>query len=321
MACAVGEDKPVDQAVFVRGNPAAKGEIVPKQFPVVLAGKDQQAITAGSGRRELAEWIASADNPLTARVMVNRIWQWHFGEGLVRTPSNFGKLGARPSHPELLDWLARQFIANGWSIKAMHRLILLSEPYRMSGLAQPAVREKDPHGRLLAWFPQRRLTVEELRDSMMYMDGSLDLAMSGKFQEGTGTDKEFSEDRKSINPAAIPRRLVYLPLRRSNLPTLLNLFDFGDAVTTSEGRTQTNVAPQALFMMNSPFVEERAGKLAAQLKDDISRAWLRILNREASEADKRAAREYVAGFPGTPEMAWKTYYRTLLASNDFLYVH
>ncbi|MEZ5351093.1 MAG: DUF1549 and DUF1553 domain-containing protein [Bryobacteraceae bacterium] len=320
MACAVGEDTPVEQHVFVRGNPASKGDLVPKRVPEVLAGPDAPAIVAGSGRRELANWIASPGNPLTARVMVNRIWQWHFGEGLVRTPSNYGKLGEKPTHPELLDHLAAEFVRQGWSVKSMHRLIMLSAPYRLSSAAPAAAREKDPENRLLAHFPRRRLTVEELRDSMLFLDNSLDLAMGGTYQEGAGTDKEFSDDRKSINPDTVPRRLVYLPLRRSNLPSLLNLFDFGDATTTGEGRTQTNVAPQALFMMNSPFVERRAATLAAMLGADIERAWLRILNRKPEQEDIHAARAYVRAFPGPPELAWKSYYRTLLASNEFLYV-
>ncbi len=320
MACAVGEDKSVEQHVFVRGNPAAKGDIVPKRMPAVLAGPDPAAITNGSGRRELAEWIASPRNPLTARVMANRIWQWHFGEGLVRTPSNYGKLGEKPSNPELLDLLAAEFIQRGWSIKSMHRLIMLSEPYRLSSAASPAAREKDPENRLLSHFSGRRLTVEELRDSMMFLDNSLDLSMGGTYQAGVGTDKEFSDDRKSINPDTVPRRLVYLPLRRSNLPSLLNLFDFGDATTSGEGRAQTNVAPQALFMMNSPFVESRAAGLAALLGDDTRRAWIRILNREPEPEDIRTAAGFVAGFPGPRELAWKSYYRSLLASNEFLYV-
>ncbi len=212
---------------------------MPKRFPALLAGEEQPAILSGSGRLELADWLASARNPLTARVMVNRIWQGHFGEGLVRTASNFGVTGERPTHPELLDWLAAEFIDRGWSVKAMHRLIMLSRAYRMSGRTTPHMLEKDPGNRLIARFGMRRLTVEEIRDSLLMLDGSLDLTMGGTLQTGEGTDKEFSEDRKSLNPENSTRRTIYLPLRRSNLPRLFTTFDFGDATTSNELRTQS----------------------------------------------------------------------------------
>ena len=325
LACAVSDgeapypDK--DGHVFVRGNADTLGDQVGKRFPLVLAGDKQSEIKRGSGRLEMAHWISSPDHPLTARVMANRIWQWHFGEGIVRTPSNFGKLGDKPTHPELLDWLARQFIDNGWSIKALHRVIMLSDAFQMSGLAPAASLQQDSDNRLWTRFPQRRLTVEEIRDSMLFIDGTLDLAMGGTFQEGAGTDKEFAEGRKSISPDTVPRRLVYLPLRRSNLSTLLNLFDFGDASTSGDGRTQTNNAPQALYMMNSPSVEQRAKNLAAKFGDDVERAWWGILNRPPASTDLAQAREYIARFPGDHALALTSFYRTLLASNDFLYVH
>jgi hypothetical protein len=329
LACAVAEGEQVEQHVFVRGNPQAKGELVAKRFPAVIAGAHTAAIQKGSGRREMAEWLADARNPLTARVIVNRIWQWHFGEGLVRTPNNFGKLGATPSHPELLDWLAQTFIHQGWSVKAMHRLILESNTYRMSSVPSPQSLEKDPENRLLSRFAARRLSVEELRDSLLAIDGSVDWTMGGKMMEGEGTDKEFAEARKSLDPDTSKRRLVYLPLRRSNLPSMLNLFDFGDATTSSEGRTQTNVAPQALFMMNSRFVAERAAAVASDLLangalDDparVRRAYVRILNRPPSAAFVDEGLRYVRGFPGgNNQAAWTSLVRTMIASNDFLYV-
>ena len=307
LACGVAEGDSVEQRVFVRGNPESKGEAVSKRFPMVLAGRDQAPITKGSGRRELADWLASPRNPLTARVMVNRIWQWHFDEGIVKTPSNFGVLGARPTHPELLDFLAAKFIESGWSVKAMHRLIMSSAAYRQ------------------ARGNGRRLQVEELRDALLAIDGSLDPAMGGTTQSGVGTDKEFSDDRKTQDPDRSTRRLVYLPLRRSNLPSLLNLFDFGDATTSCEGRTASNVAPQALFMMNGPFVEARARGLAARLSgsdaERVEQAHWRVLGRPASAPELRGGIDYVAHFPGARDLAWMSYTRSLLASNEFLYVH
>ncbi len=329
LACAVVEGEPVTQHVFVRGNPAAKGEFVPKRFPVALAGETQTPIAAGSGRRELAAWLSSPANPLAPRVIVNRLWQWHFGEGLVRTPSNFGRLGEKPTHPELLDYLTARFVKEGWSIKNMHRLLLLSNTYGMSSRASHAALAKDPENRLWSRFLRRRLAVEEIRDSLLAADGSLDLTMGGSLQSGEGTDQEFAEARKSLNPDEVNRRLVYLPLRRSNLPSLLNLFDFGDATTSSEGRTQTNVAPQALFMMNSPFVAARASSLAAQLLADaatpdaarVAQAYYRVLSRppEPEETDQAVA--YLRRFPGGDRTAaWASFCRALMASNEFLYL-
>jgi hypothetical protein len=333
LACGVAEGKNVDQRVFVRGNPELPGEPAPKRLPTVLAGEDQPEIREGSGRRELAAWLADPRNPLPARVMVNRIWQGHFGQGIVRTPSNFGVTGERPTHPELLEWLAGEFIARGWSTKAMHRLIMLSSVYRMSSETTVEKGEKDPDNRLLSRFPMRRLSIEEIRDSLLTLDGTLDLTMGGSLQTGQGTDKEFSDDRMSLSPDASKRRTVYLPLRRSNLPSLFALFDFGDATTSTETRSQTNVAPQALFMMNSRIVAGRTRSLAEKLLRDeaddrrrVERAWFAVLGRgpEAQQIDE--ALRYIERFPGAAGsdgrlLAWSSWCRTLVASNDFIYVH
>ncbi len=333
LACAVNEGERVEQAVLIGGNAHNPGELVPKRFPVVLAGREQEPIETGSGRLELARWLGSAENPLTARVMVNRIWLWHFGEGLVRTPNNFGQLGERPTHPELLDYLAERFVRSGWSIKDMHRLMMLSSSYRMSAAAPPGRLQKDPQNLLWSRFETRRLEVEEIRDTLLAVTGSLDLKMGGSLMDGEGTDKEFSEDRKSIHPDSTKRRTVYLPVRRSNLPTLFSLFDFGDGATSNPRRNQTNVAPQALFMMNSDFVSERAGALAAMLLADrglddaarAKRAHLLVLNRPASSTQTDLALSYLAGYPSTGEedgrlAAWTSFCRALITSNDFLFV-
>jgi hypothetical protein len=333
-ACGVAEGERVDQHVFLRGNPDSRGELVSKAFPAILAGGQQPSIVRGSGRLELANWLASPTNPLPVRVMVNRIWQGHFGEGIVRTANNFGVVGERPSHPELLDWLAGEFLAQGWSVKNVHRLIMLSSAYQMSSETTPAKSEKDVDNRLLSRFAMRRMTVEEVRDSLLQLDGSLDLTIGGSLQTGAGTDNEFSDGRKSLHPDDSKRRTVYLPLRRSNLATLLTLFDFGDGTTSTEIRAQTNVAPQALFMMNSKFVAERSRSLAqsllqSALGDDgrVSRAWYRVLGREPAADETAASLEYVRGFPAKSGdadsrlLAWTSLCRTLIASNDFIYVH
>jgi hypothetical protein len=314
MAVGVADGPVVEQRVFLRGNVHNPGDPVPKRFPAVLAGQDQAPITQGSGRLELARWLVRPDHPLTARVMVNRIWQWHFGEGLVRTPSNWGTLGEPPTHPELLDWLAKRFIESGWSVKAMHRLILSSAAYRMSSEVSDAAAQADPSNRLWSRFNRRRLDVEEIRDAMLQIDGSLDLTMGGTLQKGTGTDGENAAARLSYAPEKSYRRTVYLPLRRSNLPTLLNLFDFGDATTTGEGRARTNVAPQALFMMNSQFVADRAAGLAKRVNSDVARTYLSVLGRKPTAEEAADARRY-AGRAGFASLC-----KVLLASNEFIYV-
>lgn len=326
LAIGVGEGESVTQHLFVRGDAHSEGEVVAKQFPVILAGFEQTPVAQGSGRMELAKWLTDPKHPMVSRVMVNRIWQGHFGEGLVRTASNFGLMGEKPTHPELLDWLAQRFIDDGWSMKKMHKLIMLSSAYQMSSQITKEKAEKDPNNRLLSHFMRRRLDVEEIRDAMLALDGSLDWTMGGSLQEGTGTDGENSSKRMSIDPATSKRRTIYIPLRRSNLPSLLNLFDFGDGTTTSEGRARTNVAPQALFVMNSPFVNARASALAEQsrqteLPQTVQGAFVHVLNRKAKDQEVTDFLSYVKGFKGDSEFVGRrSLYRILLGSNEFIYV-
>jgi hypothetical protein len=261
-------------------------------------------------------------------VFVNRVWQWHFGEGLVRTPSNWGLVGEKPTNPELLDYLASTFIKEGWSVKKLHRMIMLSSTYQMSSQVTKEKFETDPANRLMSRVDRRRLDVEEIRDGMLMLDGSIDFTMGGTLQSGFGTDGENDEGRLSIKPDSVMRRTVYLPLRRSNLPTLLNLFDFGDATTTNEGRSRTNVAPQALFMMNSSFVSTRAKNLAKKLVENdnldnrrrVEIAYSTVLARKPTEAEANAALEYVQAFQAKSGDAWQSLCRILLSSNEFVYV-
>jgi len=333
MACAVSDDKPVIQKVLVRGDYNSLGEVAPKTFPLVIAGPNRQVVAEGSGRKELAEWLASGSNPLTARVMVNRLWQGHFGEGIVRTPDNFGKMGERPTHPELLDYLAAEFVEKGWSIKEMHRTLLNSSTYQMASGATAEQVKADGENKLYSRFPRRRLLVEEMRDGMLAISGRIDLTMGGTLQSGFGTDGENSNGRLSLSPEEQTRRTVYLPLRRANLPALLNLFDFGDATTPNGKRVVTNVAPQALFLMNSKFVSEQADAVAKSVAADASldakqraeRLYLRVLNRPPSAGEVDNALSYAASFrqkfPKTVESdAWQSVARILLASNEFIYV-
>ena len=330
MACAVQDGPVVEQKVFVRGDYASEGELAPKVFPQVLQRPDDPVVAQGSGRLELAQWLSGAKNPMTARVMVNRLWLGHFGEGIVRSPDNWGKMGERPTHPELLDWLASRFVESGWSVKKMQKLMMMSAAYQMSSAS---ASEADPENRLLSHFNRRRLSVEEIRDAMLAIDGSIDYEMGGTMQKGFGTDGENSNGRLSLNPEKVKRRMVYLPLRRSNLASLLNLFDFGDAVTPSGRRVLTNVAPQALFAMNSGFVQERSEAIAKQVmaaypsdvQGRLTEAYRLILDRAPAPDETDALLTYVARFRAKfPErseaVAWQSLSHILFASSEFFYL-
>ncbi len=322
MANAVAEGERVEQKVFLRGSYRNEGEAVEKRFPIVLAGKSQPAIPQGSGRLELANWLASKENPLTARVMVNRVWQWHFGEGLVRTPSNFGKVGEPPTHPELLDYLARQFVKNGWSIKSLHRLIMGSAVYQMSGRVSDEAWNADPENRLWSRFSRRRLSVEELRDSYLALSGSLDRTMGGTLDAGSGEIPEFQRNNRRLNPDDYRRRTLYIPLMRNKVPFLLGMFDFGDATTTLGKRTNSNVATQALYLMNSGFASRSAAGFAAATEagaDPVEQAYLAALTRRPSAEEKAEARRFPGRF-ASKGAGWKSYCKMLMASNEFHYV-
>jgi cytochrome c553 len=333
LACAIEEGTPTQQTVFIRGDYNSHGEPAPPSFPAILAKYDTKPKFAGSGRLQFAEWLTRPEHPLTSRVMTNRLWQWHFGEGLVRTPDNFGKMGEKPSHPELLDFLSQQFVKHGYSIKAMHRIIMLSSTYQMAA-DNPAAMEVDQDNRLLSRFARRRLSVEEMRDGILAIDGTIDLTMGGSLQAGRGTDGETSQGRLSVNPETLKRRSVYIPLRRANLPTILNLFDFGDATTMAGKRSLTNVATQALFWLNSEFLTNASKTITEQLtkqapsdpKQRVANAYSQILNRDAAPEEIAAALQYIEGFKQrttgaqADALAWQSFCRVLLSSNSYLYL-
>lgn len=243
--------QPYNPRIFVRGNPGRPGEPVPRQFLTVLSGGEPKPFKNGSGRLELAKAIASKDNPLTPRVAVNRIWMHHFGKGLVRTPGDFGIKGEAPTHPELLDWLSSRFVEDGWSLKKLHRLIMLSSVYQQSSDASDKAVQADPENRLLTRMNRRRLDFEAMRDSLLCVAGQLDSTMGGRAVEITA-------------PPYAKRRSVYGFIDRQNLPGTFRTFDFASPDTTSPQRYSTTVPQQALFMMNSPFVVEQARALAAK---------------------------------------------------------
>ena len=242
---------PVNPRVFRRGNPTMMGEAVPRQFLKALSTPDPRPFAEGSGRLELARAIASPDNPLTARVLVNRVWMHHFGAGLVRTPSDFGTRGESPSHPELLDDLARRFIEGGWSIKTLHRLILLSRAYRQKSDDRPDARARDPENRWLWRMNPRRLDWESLRDATLAVSGQLDTALGGRPVQLT-------------RPPYSTRRTVYGFLDRQNFPGLFRNFDAANPDQHTPQRHTTTIPQQSLFLMNHPFMAEAARALAAR---------------------------------------------------------
>ena len=266
MAYAVKEGTSVEQQVFLRASYRNLGELVDKGFPAVLAGRTPPVITEGSGRVELARWLTAPDRPLTVRVAVNRIWLWHFSDRLVRTPNNFGTRGQEPTHPGLLDFLARRFIDDGWSIKSLHRLIMNSSVYRTSGDVTEEAWIADPGNRLWSRFSRRRLTAEEMRDSMLALDGTLDLTAGRSDSENLDS---YGAEEAFFHPDRTRRRTVYLPLHRNKLPPDLTLFDFANSTTSLAQRIRSTIAPQGLYLMNSDFVDSRARALASRL---LSRA-------------------------------------------------
>jgi hypothetical protein len=334
MACAVKEGQTMEQHVFLRGDYHSLGDPVERTAPAILhLDLPLEPVKTNSGRLELANWIIDPRNPLPARVIANRIWQGHFGEGIVRTPDNYGRLGDRPSNPELLDYLARTFIDNGWSIKKMHKLIMLSKTYQMSAAFDEKKKAKDPENRLLSHFPRQRLSIEEIRDAYLAMGGDLDLTMGGTLDPGVGTDGETSSNRISMNPEKTNRRSIYLPLRRSNLPTLYSLFDFGDATTPDGRRNSTIVATQALFVMNSPLVIREANHLTANvLKQEkldklrVEEIYIRVLDRKPGPSEIDRGLTYVASLRQkwndlSEEKAWTSLTHVLMASNEFIFLY
>ena len=247
------EDAPVLRPahVFVRGNPNSVGEEVPQRFLAVLEGAKPAPFTQGSGRLELARKITRADNPLTARVMVNRVWQHHFGSGLVRTPSDFGTRGDAPTHPELLDFLACRFVADGWSLKKLHRLLMLSRTYQQASADNPSFRKVDPENRLLWRMNRQRIDFESFRDTALSVCGQLELTVGGP------PVPLFAQP-------SMHRRTVYGLIDRAQLPVALRAFDFANPEQHTPQRYLTTVPQQALFMMNDPFMAEQARALVAR---------------------------------------------------------
>jgi len=284
---------PSEPRIFKRGNPAEKGDDIPRQFLQLLAGPDRKPFEHGSGRLEMAQAIVDPANPLTARVMVNRVWAHHFEVGLVATPGDFGVRAEPPSHPELLDWLTSEFVASGWSLKSLHRMIVLSSVFRqsLSGPADVAERDRaravDPLNRLLWRMNGHRLSFEEMRDSMLAVSGQLDLRSGGK------------PSNLFTKPFPV-RRTLYGLVDRQFLPGTLRMFDFANPDLPIPKRSETTVPQQSLFLMNHPLSLERARELAESLPpelnadDQIRALYQRVLQRDPTDSQLTAAHEMLS---------------------------
>jgi hypothetical protein len=342
-----GKRKVGNACVQIKGDPERLGPEVPRRFPEVLGGQKLPAGEKGSGRLYLANWIADPKNPLTARVMVNRIWLYHFGKGLVKTASNFGAMGQAPTHPELLDWLASEFVnpdrkevpsarregGGAWSVKAMHRLIMLSRTYQQSSRDDEASAKLDPANDYLWKFDRRRLDAESIRDTLLAVGGNLDRA--------PGTAHPFPEMSKWNFTQHSPfkavydtnKRSVYVMTQRIQRHPFFGLFDGADTNTSTDRRLISTTPLQALYLMNDPFVHAQAKKFAERIRNEanddatrIGRAYVLLYGRPASKDEVTTAKEYLAKVTAklsgerVAERAWESLARALLLSNEFVYL-
>lgn len=338
-AMAVQDATPESLRIHVRGSHLILGQKVPRGVPVILQQSEPLNISDGeSGRLQLAQWLAHADNPLTARVAVNRVWRWHFGTGLVPSTDNFGKLGVAPTHPQLLDWLAQRFVAEGWSLKSLHRQIMLSETYQRSSLASADNGAIDPENQWYWRGNVQRLSAEALRDSLLQVSGQLDPTQGESMLSIDKWKLVFDHTSKDDTNYDTQRRSIYLPVIRNNLYDEFALFDFATADTTQGDRTTSTVAPQALFTLNSPLFLDAAENLAKRLheqqpNDDRARIELLYqltLSRSPQDHEvtrllttidqlELALREQTDHNQAKLQ-AWAAACQCVLASNEFMYV-
>jgi hypothetical protein len=331
------EGTPQNVRIQKRGEPDRLGPEVPRHFLEILGG-DPLPPGAGSGRRQLADWLTRPGNPLTARVIVNRVWQHHFGRGLVATPSDFGSRGARPSHPELLDWLTARFVESGWSVKALHRLILCSAAYQRASSDDPANLRADPENRWLWRNPRRPLEAEAVRDAMLAVSGRLDRSAAGPHPFPAVQTWNFTIHYPFHAVYDHDHRSVYLMVQRSRRHPYLALFDGADPNLSVAERLPTTTPAQALFLMNKPFVHTQGDGFARRLlaaggddRDRVRLAFEYAHGRQPAEEEVRAALAFLdgyrrklaassAGAEQQTRQAWAALGRVLLTANAFLYL-
>jgi hypothetical protein len=337
----VVDDEIIDVPIHLRGDVGKLGEVVPRSVPQVIQGLERPQFTSrASGRLALAQWLVDARHPLTARVAVNRFWRWHFGRGLVPTVDNFGLLGQTPSHPELLDWLAARFVDDGWSVKSLQRLLVLSQVYQQSDEVSVSAQELDPENRGWSRWSGGRLAAEQLRDGLLAVSGQLDQRRGGSLLQVKNRAYLFDHTSIDRTDYASRRRSIYLPVIRNHLHDFFQLLDFPDPAVPTGDRASTTVAPQALLFLNSPFVMEAAERLAEQLQleygsseeqiDKRIEAMIeRAYSRPVTAQDRALARQFLQSAKKRLEAesaddvdaaAWIALCHVTLAANEFLYV-
>jgi hypothetical protein len=324
--------------IHIRGNHMTLGKPISRGFPAVMQASKAPATKFPkdkSGRLELAQWLASPDHPLTSRIIVNRIWNWHFGQGIVGTTDNFGLLGDTPSHPEMLEWLAHWFTQEGWSIKDLHRLIMTSATYQQRASGTPA--EADPQNRLLQFFPVRRLQAEEVRDTLLASAGLLDLHIGGKTVPLRNRQFVFNHTSKDTTSYDSTRRALYMPIIRNNLYDLFQQFDYPDPTVSTGHRNSTIVSPQALLLMNNGLVMQAADALAKSLQKKphlevrLNQAFLNLYGRSPEPHEIQRARDFITAADATLASevsdanerelrAWSLYIQALFMANEFIYL-
>lgn len=337
-AYAVSEGKPANAKIQIRGNPYDLGAEAPRGFLQILGGQKLPPDEKGSGRRELAQWLTATNNPLTWRVIVNRIWEYHFGRGIVQTPSDFGTRGKPPTHPELLDYLASRFLECGGSIKQMHRLIMLSAAYQLSAAEDTHDYATDPDNNFVWRFNRQRLEAEEIRDAILAVSGTLDLTRGEAHPFPPESEWKYSQHKPFIADYDTNRRSVYLMQQRIRRQPFLELFDGADTNTGTPERPTSASPLQALFLMNDPFMHIQSDKFAvrvglahAKIRDRINYAFNLAFGRPATRAEIREAEGYLkqcraelntAGIPteDQPRAALASYARVLFSSNEFFFV-
>jgi hypothetical protein len=338
MAYGVVEDRGQNARIQKRGEPRQPGDEVPRRFLEVLGGDPLPPGTTGSGRLQLAEWLTRPSNPLTARVLVNRVWAQHFGKGLVATPNDFGTRGQRPTHPELLDYLADRFVADGWSVKALHRRLLLSHTYQLSCVDDAEVTAADPANDLCGRFVRQRLDAESIRDALLLLAGNLDESPGGRHPFPPVASWGFTQHNPFTAVYETDRRSVYLMTQRLKRHPFLALFDGPDTNASTAVRVTTTVPTQALFLMNDPLVHRQsagfARRLLAARPDDRGRLELAhelALARRPGAAEIEEGLAFLGGFrellrstsiPAAEheQQAWAALARTLMVRNEFLFV-
>jgi hypothetical protein len=337
-AYAVSEGAPADAPILRVGDPKLPGPEVPRGFLTVLGGQLIPDDEKGSGRLELARWITEERNPLTARVMVNRIWEHHFGKGIVQTPNDFGFRGDPPTHAELLDYLAAKFVESGWSVKAMHRMIMLSEAYQMASTYNPKAAATDAHNDFLWRFERRRLDAEEIRDAMLATSGALDATRPNGHPFPPEAEWHYSQHKPFVAVYETNHRSVYLMQQRIKKHPFLEAFDGADPNASIGYRPQSTTGLQALFMMNDPFAHELADKLAVRVgmayqtdSERVTDAFRLLYGRKPTPQEILMSSDYLRKCRSAmnqtdlPEdkrarAALASYMRVLYSSDEFLFV-